>query len=122
LKQPEYRCPVDVVGELRLESAGGVGIRLAAQGQTIALRVESFGELLAIWRRLPNRAGHRRLADLGLRASRVADTTLLLKIRGRTLARLSGATRGTWLSRLLGAAPVNVRLRDVLLCLFSAQR
>ena len=97
-------------------------MRLAAQGQTIALSVESLGELLAIWQQLPNRAGHRRLATLGLRASRVAEVTFLLKIGGRTLARLSGSTRGTWLSRLLGTAPVNVRLRDVLLCLFSAQR
>lgn len=98
--------PVEAQGLLRLDGPRGRSLRLEAEGATLRLIAESYGELRSV--APPTRAQRRRALAAAHRVLHQLDLSLEVRIGARTLLGLGRDVRVNWLARVLGYAPARV--------------
>jgi hypothetical protein len=103
------QTPLDIFGELQAE-VGGDKVLITAEMDSITVAVPNLRVLLTATRS----AGPRKLRRHALsQAQRALDATSLnvhFQIGGGTVAALGPTARPGWLSRLLGVAPLQLKL------------
>lgn len=95
-----------------VRSPRGIGLRLTGSGDRISVVAGGAADILRLRREMPGRKA--RVSSLGRLQSlaRIAGITFEVRVGRRSLARLSSDSSGSWVARLLGMAPLDIRLRD----------
>jgi len=111
VSRPEVYLPVDLRGSLIVDTPSGRSIALRAEGATLRVEVPGWAEVKsAVPSSMRDRRRRLRLVDDTLR---VCGLKLILEASGKPFLLLGAETRASWLARLLGLAPADVRLSAV---------
>ncbi len=105
--------PLDVVGELTIESGGKVA-RVEASGDTIVVELPSLrssASFVGGWSRLRERA--RRFGPISAGLVR-AGLTVQVVVRSQTIAQVGARARPGRLAKLLGLGWLEIRSRSLL--------
>jgi hypothetical protein len=105
------QLPVDVHGELCIDSPSGALIALQADGAQLRLTVPRWADLQQFGPRAL--LGQRRAIVTAIRALRTSNLTLNISVGGRHAAGFGAGVKTTMLARLLGLASADIRLSTI---------
>ncbi len=101
--------PISIEGEVRAETPG-LAISLRGEGDALVMETDSLGGALRALRGSAPKGLIRRLSG----PLEMAEVTLIVRRRGREIARLDPARGPNLAGRLLGVAPARVSLLNLL--------
>jgi hypothetical protein len=105
---------VDAIGSLTLVDPHRRTIAVDARGATIEIGFPDLPSALQAYKAFTRQGGDNRAMRLLQRELRRADLALDFRVRGASVARLAGDTRGNLAGRLLQLGDTDLRLRGML--------
>lgn len=110
---------LDVIGDLSLLSGDGIEISVRANGQVIELGMATLAHGYSLANRISNRQQRAQLLEHLQTALTKSDLILHIRVAKRVVALLTPNSRPTFLAKLSGVAPVEIKPLALLLAILK---